>query len=123
MKNFFQEHVVHRKSHMDVPVIPHGLTFSTPCRGKTSLSSARRPDRRGAHPASYFASTRVSILWIKVAGAWSRSLYSSAEIKNTCSFATTHPYTFIAWYFIKHRDKITLKFHAYRHFFLLWYNF
>jgi len=40
------------------------------------------------------------------------SLHFSAEMKNTYSFATTPPYAFVACYFIKHRFKITLQFHA-----------
>jgi hypothetical protein len=35
---------------------------------------------------------------------------SSAEVKNACSYTSTPPYVFMAWYFVKHRDSFTFTF-------------
>jgi hypothetical protein len=35
------------------------------------------------------------------------SLPSSAEVKNVWSYTSIHPYIFMAWFLVKHRDNLT----------------
>jgi hypothetical protein len=108
--------IVHHKSHMDFPRILHGLIvqFRTGARDLYQLQSAQTD----------VGPTQPHVLWVPGALSPGRkwpeheadhSLPSSTENKNSLSFTTNPPYAFIAWNFIKHRDKFTLNFHAYRH--------
>jgi len=101
---------------MNLRVIPHCLTFSNVGHSKDVFCRLQSV-RTGEGPTQPHT-LRVTG-YLSSGSKWpeheaDHSLHFSAEIKNTCSFATTPPYAFIACYFIKHRFKTALKFHAYR---------
>jgi len=62
----------------------------------------------GAHPASYPVGTADSYPRVKRPGREAeQSPPSSAEVKNTCSSASTPKYVFMVWCLVKHRDNFT----------------
>jgi hypothetical protein len=68
-----------------------------------------------AHPASYPMGTGVFSPGIKRPGHEAdHSPPSSAEIKNEWSYSSAHPYVFMVWCSVEHRDKFTLPYHRCR---------
>jgi len=61
----------------------------------------------GTHPASYPRGTGGIFLGNKEAEAETDLSHPSAEAKNARSYASTHPYVFMTWHLVKHRDKFT----------------
>lgn len=106
------------------PQIPHGLACDPALPNVFQRRAAERRFYRLQSVRTGVGPTQPHILGVpgglSSGSKWpeheaDHSLHFSAEIKNTCSFATTPSYAFIACYFISHRFKITLKRHAYRH--------
>jgi hypothetical protein len=61
----------------------------------------------GAYPASYWINTVGSYLSEKAASVWSWTPLSNTVMKSTQSYASTPVYVFVAWSFIKYRDRYT----------------
>jgi hypothetical protein len=65
----------------------------------------------GAHPVSCPVGTGTPSPGVKRSDRKAdHSSLSSAEVKNTWSYTSTHTYVFLAWYFVKHRDDFTFYF-------------
>jgi len=78
------------------------------CRWKI-FTSPPRPDRFGAHPASYPMGTGAFSLRIKRPGHEADySPPSSARSKNTWSYTSLPQYAFIAWWSIKAQGRLDL---------------
>lgn len=112
------------------PQIPHGLACDPALPNVFQRRAGERHFNRLQNVRTGVGPTQPHILRVpgdlSSGSKWpeheaDHSFHSSGEIKNTCSFVTTPTYAFMAWYFIKRRDKITLKFRAYRHPFFHYY--
>jgi hypothetical protein len=79
-------------------------------QGKGNFSLLHRVQTdSGSHPASYPMDTGGYFLEVKQPGREAHRWHpSSAEVKNPCSYTSTPPYIFMAWYLVKHRATLLL---------------
>jgi hypothetical protein len=89
--------------------------FSIPGRGKDFFfflfATAYRPALGPTQPPIQGVLGLFSRGIIKWPGSeGDHSSESSAEVKNVWSYTSTHPYIFMAWCLVKHRDNFTYTF-------------